>query len=276
MKFPTGAVVLSSAILSACAQWPSAGQGGDADRYTASHYYEPAATLIETEAYQLSQLETLQAQLDVLSLQGARVCIPASVKRLSLLSQRVRRQLQGGLFADAGQDLVVFQHELRFLRQQFITISRQTGCHVNTVQALPAQALLFSVYFDRSEDVLSDSFRAQLQWHIEQFSPNAKWVLKGYADARGSEGANAELAQRRVNTVVEILQQQGVDLMNIQSESHGEASPFMSEDDAFALGMNRRVDLYVIDQPQAADSIPVQQWQDLGLQPHRHLFTGWE
>jgi outer membrane protein OmpA-like peptidoglycan-associated protein len=135
---------------------------------------------------------------------------------------------------------------------------------------------LFSVFFDRDEDVLSESFKVQLQWQVQQFSDRATWVLKGYADRRGTDDANDDLAQRRVQQVADALIEFGVTRENIQTNALGESALFMSEDDAFALGMNRRVDLYVIDQGEQADTIPVQQWQSLELKPHRHLWSGWE
>ncbi len=269
-------ISMSMGLLASCAQWPEKGRGGDADRYAAQHYYEPAATLEDTAAYLQSQLEIQQAQLDVLSLQGAKVCLPASVRRLALLSNRTRREIEAGLYLDAGHDLVVLQRELRFLRQQFLTVSQQTTCHLNQPAQQVAPVALLNVFFDVDDAVLSSEFIEQIRWWRVQAAVESQWWVRGYTDYDGAEDHNIQLAERRVQSVVHELINLGVAKSQIEIEILGEDAPFLSGNDAFSKGMNRRVDIYLKPDASKAEGVPVQQWDALGIKQPRLFEYDWQ
>lgn len=270
------ALGLTAVFLSACAQWPERGVGGDAERYASQNFYRPAATVFETKAYQQSQLEVLQAQLDVLSVQGANYCLPASVKRLSLMSHRVRRQIDGGLLADAGHDLVAMQHEVRLLRQQFLTVAQQTGCTQPDQQQDQPLVALISVYFDIDSTELQPTYLQQLQWWASNSGDQSQWQLHGYTDVNGSESHNQQLAQARIEAVVDALIGLDVKPEQLSQSAQGEAAPLLMGDNAFSMGLNRRVDIYLTSQLADNTGVPVQKWEELNLKPHRHLMSGWE
>ncbi|TCS42387.1 OmpA family protein [Reinekea marinisedimentorum] len=267
---------LTAVLLSSCAQWPEKGVGGDAERYVPQNYYLPAATVSETKAHQQSQLEILQAQLDVLSLQGAKTCLPASVKRLFLMSHRVRRQIDGGLLADAGHDLVAFQHELRLLRQQFISVAQQTGCNQPYQDASQPLVALISVYFDIDSTEIQPTYLQQLQWWVSNSSAQAQWRLHGYTDNDGSEVHNQDLAQARVKAVKDALIGLDIKPQQLSQSAEGEAAPLLMGTNDFSMGLNRRVDIYLTSQTQTTQGVPVQQWEELNLKTHRHLMPDWE
>jgi outer membrane protein OmpA-like peptidoglycan-associated protein len=263
-------------LQSSCVLWPEKGQGGEADQFTFSNYYEPAAVLHETEAYLLSQLETLRSQLDVLTLQGAVHCIPASVKRLNLLSHRVRREIASHLLVDAAHDLVVFQHEIRFFRQQFLTIAEQTQCNEFASSTSPMSQAIISVYFDSSQSTVSPIFIDQIRWWAEHWTESTQIIIKGYTDANGSDDVNLQLAQKRINSVQSILLSVGVDPKSVSSNVIGERSLMLQGSDDFSTGMNRRVDIFISNSDNTKQRFTVKRWEALGLKSHRHLFKSWD
>lgn len=260
----------------ACTSWPRYGYGGEADRFAASHYYEPAASRYETQGHLLSQLETQQAQLDVLTLQGADYCIPASVKKMTLLGNRVRREIQGQLWRDAAHNLVVLQHELRFFRQQFITVAQQTGCALKQIETAAIIQPIFSIYFDSDQAEISATYQQQINWWGQHFNAQTRLRVRAYTDAHGSESSNEVLAQQRLNQVINVLQTTGVDRANIDSEFLGERELILNGTDDFANGLNRRVDIWVLPDSSNTQQLPVMQWESLELKLNRHVMPSWQ
>lgn len=262
--------------LSGCMSWPSEGYGGANEHQQSIAFYEPAASRSETQANLVQQLEVLQSQLDVLILQGANQCIPAAIKRLSLLSDRVRRELAGALLADAAHDLVVFQQELRYFRQRFMVIAQQTECQqVVAATSLPSQRRLMTIFFDHDDAQLSDAFAQQMAWLLADISRDAKVTLRGYTNQLGDTEHNDELARQRINAVAHALQRLGVLPGNLKTDVIGERHLLLQGHDSFAMGINRRVDLYIEDQATSKEPLPVSQWESLNLKATRSWIKAW-
>ena len=262
--------------VSGCVSWPSAGHGGANEHQQSVAFYELAASRSETQANLVQQLEVLQSQLDVLILQGANQCIPAAIKRLSLLSDRVRRELAGTLLADAAHDLVVFQQELRYFRQRLMVIVQQTECQqVVAAPSLPAQRRLMTVFFDQDDAQVSEAFAQQMAWLLVDIPEAAKVTLRGYTNPLGETEHNDALAQQRINAVVQTLQRLGVSPNNVETDVIGERQLLLQGDDSFAMGMNRRVDLYIEDMATSKAPLPVSQWESLNLKATRSWIKAW-
>lgn len=75
--------------------------------------------------------------------------------------------------------------------------------------------------------------------------PNARVRIEGYADARGSDGANAQLGARRAETVARALIGSGVAAGRITSASGSESNPVDTNATPQGQAQNRRTDMVV-------------------------------
>jgi len=121
-------IVLGSISLSACSIWPSHGSGGMAE-----HRQQTASAAFTKEQLSLldntpSTLKSLDRQLDALLAAGIKHCFPASVVRVGLRSNRINRELQGGLKFDALNNLIIQTDTLTRLERQLNTAKQQQHC----------------------------------------------------------------------------------------------------------------------------------------------------
>ena len=75
--------------------------------------------------------------------------------------------------------------------------------------------------------------------------PNAKVQLVGYADARGSDAANAKLGSDRAAAVSAALTSAGIAAARITTASGGDSNPVASNETASGQFENRRTELVV-------------------------------
>ncbi|MGB5812250.1 MAG: OmpA family protein [Polyangiales bacterium] len=75
--------------------------------------------------------------------------------------------------------------------------------------------------------------------------PDKSIVVEGHTDARGPEGYNQQLSQRRAETVRSYLISQGVASDRIRAVGKGESEPLAENDTAEGRANNRRVEIIV-------------------------------
>lgn len=101
------------------------------------------------------------------------------------------------------------------------------------------------VYFDFDSDAIKAEFRPLIEAHAKYLldNSNAKVVLQGNADERGTREYNLSLGQRRSVSVKKSLNLLGVQDKQIETVSFGEekATPNCDYEQCHAL--NRRVDI---------------------------------
>ena len=113
-------------------------------------------------------------------------------------------------------------------------------------QAQKEQAAMREVktfYFDLDQSSIKAQFRAPLAAHATFLAqnPNAKVVLEGHCDERGTKEYNIALGERRGNAVAQFLKVNGVQASQIEVVSYGEERPAMSGSNESAWAKNRRV-----------------------------------
>jgi peptidoglycan-associated lipoprotein len=98
------------------------------------------------------------------------------------------------------------------------------------------------VFFATDSSVLSSDAQAvlsrQAAW-LKQYA-NAKVVLEGHADERGTREYNLALGERRANSAKNFLVSAGVDAMRISTTSYGKERPAVLGHDESAWSQNRR------------------------------------
>lgn len=70
-------------------------------------------------------------------------------------------------------------------------------------------------------------------------------VVEGHTDNVGTDAYNQKLGMRRAETIMKELASLGIDPAKMTSASSGETKPLVSEDNAWAHALNRRVEFQV-------------------------------
>lgn len=102
-----------------------------------------------------------------------------------------------------------------------------------------------SIYFEYDSATVQDSDRPTLEAHAAYLASHkdAKVVLQGNTDERGSREYNLALGQRRADSVRKVLNLLGVQEAQIEAVSLGEEKPKMTGEGESVWKENRRVDL---------------------------------
>lgn len=102
-----------------------------------------------------------------------------------------------------------------------------------------------SVYFGFDQYDVSAQYNSQLQAHAKFIAsePNARVLIQGNTDDRGSGEYNLALGQRRADAVKKQLVLMGAPESQIESVSLGKEKPKALGDDETAWAENRRADM---------------------------------
>lgn len=102
-----------------------------------------------------------------------------------------------------------------------------------------------SIYFDFDKDTVKEEYRALIEAHAKYLSEhgNAKVILQGNADERGTREYNLSLGQRRAVAVKKSLNLLSVQDQQIETVSFGEEKATAGCADESCHQTNRRVDI---------------------------------
>ncbi|HQR51051.1 MAG TPA: peptidoglycan-associated lipoprotein Pal [Methylophilaceae bacterium] len=102
-----------------------------------------------------------------------------------------------------------------------------------------------SIFFDFDKDEVKPEFRPLVEAHAKYLTshPNAKVVLQGNADDRGTREYNLALGQRRAASVKKALNLLNASDKQIETVSYGEEKPRCTEQTETCWSQNRRVDI---------------------------------
>jgi peptidoglycan-associated lipoprotein len=107
---------------------------------------------------------------------------------------------------------------------------------------LNRRGYLKDAFFDYDRADLRDDARTALandaQWLTKY--PNAKILIEGHCDERGTEEYNMTLGDRRANATREYLASMGVSASRIATVSYGKERPFCSQETEQCWQENRR------------------------------------
>ena len=100
-------------------------------------------------------------------------------------------------------------------------------------------------YFDFDKSIVRPESREALAKHAEYLvsHPDARIVLEGHADERGTREYNMALGERRAKAISRYLTIQGVAASQIETVSFGEEVPVAFGHDSDAWQLNRRVEV---------------------------------
>lgn len=102
-----------------------------------------------------------------------------------------------------------------------------------------------SIYFDFDKDEVKAEFRPLVEAHAKYLTSHAdaKIMLQGNADDRGSREYNLSLGQRRAVAVKKVMNVLGVNDKQIETVSYGEEKPQCADKTEACWAQNRRADI---------------------------------
>jgi len=102
-----------------------------------------------------------------------------------------------------------------------------------------------SIHFDFDSFVVKDEYRPMLEAHAGYLMSkrDARVILQGNADERGSREYNLALGQKRAEAVRKVLSVLGVTEAQMEAVSFGEEKPRNEADTEAAYAENRRTDV---------------------------------
>ncbi len=265
--------VICGLFLSGCTVWTEFGQGGLAEQNPPTDKpIEPGMTL--HTPYELRQdLNHSQRHLDVLILQGANECFPASVYHATVRENRIARQIAGGLYEDAENDLVSQRRDLNRLEQKLDAVLVEVSCGDTNPLQQPAEAndgnskatidtsdlpvtqtehllslLNSDNQFAHDSDQINPKYADNLTiaCAILNNEPGLKLNVTGHSDASGETIYNSNLSFQRTMAVVNFLIDCNIDPARINSSFKGESTPLYSGRSPAIDLVNRRVSIELI------------------------------
>jgi peptidoglycan-associated lipoprotein len=102
-----------------------------------------------------------------------------------------------------------------------------------------------SIYFDYDKYDVKDEYRSLIEAHAKYLreNPDAKMLIQGNADERGSREYNVALGQKRSDNVKKVLILLGARDAQLESVSLGEEKPACAEHNEECWSKNRRGDM---------------------------------
>ncbi len=169
-KLTIAFIVASNLSLSACVTWPTLGSGGAAEQSINNRANLSTAEMTPEKGL-LFEFELAKQHLDVMVLEGAEYCFPATVVQARHRQNRIIRELHGGLELDAANDLIIQRKLLSRLEQQLDYVAQHKVCTPpaddslwQTKQDIEKISHLFNSgqQFETNSNVLTDSYTGQL------------------------------------------------------------------------------------------------------------------
>jgi peptidoglycan-associated lipoprotein len=101
------------------------------------------------------------------------------------------------------------------------------------------------IFFDYDRFDVKDEYRPLIEAHAKYLreNPNAKMLIQGNADERGSREYNVALGQKRSDNVKKMLVLLGAREAQLESVSLGEEKPMCSDHNENCWSKNRRGDM---------------------------------
>jgi peptidoglycan-associated lipoprotein len=101
------------------------------------------------------------------------------------------------------------------------------------------------VYFSYDSNTVADDYAELVKHHGKylSFNANASVRLEGHADERGTREYNVALAERRAQSVKQLMLYEGASNAQISIISYGEEKPVAFGHDDESMSLNRRVEI---------------------------------
>ena len=247
--------------LSACSHWPKHGFGGMAEHDIANISPVMAHEPLGPEHGLRFDLELTSRHLDMLVLEGAELCFPATVLQSKQRQHRIVREVAGGLHYDAANDLIVQRGILARLERQLSYVTSMNLCSLPPTKFQQNHKVPINGYTESITDIISilnidnqfatDSSELNPKYigrlsdaaHFLKTKPNLYITITGHTDKEGSNTYNHKLALDRAKMAGRYLNIFGIEKKRINYYESGEENPLFDGEKAHIRLINRRVSI---------------------------------
>lgn len=250
-------VIVSSLNLSACVTWPILGSGGAAEHSSTSISMDKLGDSITPEQGLFFELELAKRHLDIMVLEGAEYCFPASVVQARTRQNRIIRELHGGLELDAANDLIIQRKLLSRLEQQLDYVTREQACIPPSDDSLwtsekniekITHLLNSGQQFENNSDVLTQDYMGQLAQasFLLRDLGNFDIYLTGHLDSSG-EKEQQDLSLARTEMIQRYLKVFGIKPELIQIKSIDSDNPLFEKNMTSEKNIPHRVTIELVE-----------------------------
>ncbi|CED57800.1 outer membrane protein, OmpA family [Aliivibrio wodanis] len=256
-------------LMSGCTSFADSGRGGEAENYPQAAFSPvmPDQPLGPEHGLRFDW-ELAARHLDILILEKAEWCFPATVHQAKQNETRIARELEGGLQLDAANDLIIQRNLLKRLERQLDHVKRQETCkpptHSNGGDSDLDLAKKIYDLLNRDNQFAFNSAELNPKYVVNLSEASQllnkhqdfKLLVTGHADAIGEEDYNQDLALNRAKQVKRYLSIFGLSLERIHVDAVGSNDPYFAGTEPHVRLTNRRVtiELMQLDQPLMLDN----------------------
>jgi len=252
--------------LSGCVTWPAGGHGGMAE-----HYQDTLIPVIPDQPLGPEHglrfdLDLARQHLDILILEGAELCFPATVIQARQRQNDITRELYGNLDFDAANNLIVQRKLLARLERQLDYVKQQNVCMlpVTEGQEKPGDIgkrihdlLNGDNQFSSHSPELNPKYVGQLAEAAQLLRNQPGYYLRitGYPDTLEKSTYNRKLSLQRAKKVRRYLQVMGLPAERIQVDAVDSDHPLSVNNDddndkqAYTKRATRHVSIELIEAP---------------------------
>jgi outer membrane protein OmpA-like peptidoglycan-associated protein len=206
------------------------------------------------------ELELVRRHLDILVLEGAELCFPATVVQAKQRQDRITRELQGGLDYDAANDLIIQRKLLSRLERQLDYVREQSVCTFPVVKGEEKptdtskriyELLNSDNQFAFNSSELNPKYVVRLAEAVQLLRdlPGYDLRITGHADSVGEKEHNLTLSLERAKKVGRYLKILGLAKQRIEFDAVGSDNPLFDGDNKLPHNrlVNRRVSIELIE-----------------------------
>jgi outer membrane protein OmpA-like peptidoglycan-associated protein len=256
-KFMTAFIIASSLSVSACVTWPVLGTGG-AEHIASTINTDNSRQSITLEQGLFFELELVRRHLDIMILEGAQYCFPATVVQARQRQNRITRELNGDLDLDAANDLIIQRALLIRLEQQLDYATDEKACTPPSDNDLLViekdiqqitQLLNSGQQFEDQSDVLTQHYTGQLaeaSFLLRDFN-DLSILITGHIDTV-LDKEQQSLSLARTKMIQRYLQVFGINPQNIHVKTIDNDDPLFEQHVAADKNTKRRVTIELVEQ----------------------------
>jgi len=255
-------IVSALLALGGCVNWPVGGHGGMAEHYQGTLTPVIPDQPLGPEHGLRFDLDLARQHLDILILEGAELCFPATVIQARQRQNDITRELYGNLDFDAANNLIVQRKLLARLERQLDYVKQQSVCilPITEGQEKPGDIgkhiydlLNGDNQFSADSPELNPKYVGQLAEAAQLLRNQPGYHLRiiGHPDTLEKPEYNRKLSLQRAKKVGRYLQVMGLPTERILVDAVGPDHPLLATDDkqTHTQQINRRVSIELIEAP---------------------------